>query len=130
MTDDAITEGYIPGVCNINRAEIAYRRKWAYIGAVSFLAIAAILIALGISRWSRITLFIPAFISVINFLQTKNKFCVTYAAAGQQNATEGSAKAQSVTDKKAQQKDKSKARTMNMQAAIIAIVITVLAVAV
>ena len=126
----ADTTAYIPGVCNINRAEIAYRRKWAFIGLGLTVVIAAMLFALHVNRWVRVVLFLPAFIAAIGYLQTKNKFCVTYGAAGQQNAAEGSAKAQAVTDAVAAAKDKAKARTMNAQAAIAAVIVAAVAIAV
>lgn len=121
MSDTTAQTGYIPGVCNINRAEIAYRRKAGYFGLGLYVIIAIALFALGVSRWARLILFVPAFIAAIGFLQAKNKFCVAYGAAGQQNAVDGSPKAQSVTEQAAIAKDKARARTMNTQAALIAL---------
>ena len=122
------TESYVPGVCNINRAEIAYRRKAGYFGLGLFIVVAIVFIALGINRWAYLILFVPAFIAAIGFLQAKNRFCVAYGAGGQQNATEGSAAATKVTDMLAAKKDKQRARQMNLQAALLAIVATALSV--
>jgi len=52
------------------------------------------------------------FVSAIGFLQAKNKFCVGYAAAGLQNADEGSNDATKVLDTSAHTKDKQRTRKM------------------
>ncbi len=121
-------DAYVPGVCNINRAEIAYRRKAGYVGLGISLVLAIVLFGLGLSRWYRLVLFVPLFIAAIGFLQAKNKFCVAYGANGQQNAAEGSAKASKVSDQAAQAKDKHRARTINVQAALLALLGAALAV--
>jgi hypothetical protein len=116
------TDAYIPGVCNINHAEIAYRKKAGYLGVALFVVILAVMLALSVNRYARLALFIPAFLAAIGFLQAKNRFCVGYGAAGQQNASDGSPKASSVTDTAAVATDKRRARQMNLQAAGIAAV--------
>lgn len=121
-------DSYVPGVCNINRAEIAYRRKAGYVGLGISLILAIALFGLGVSRWYRLVLFVPLFIAAIGFLQAKNKFCVAYGANGKQNATEGSAKAREVSNQDAKATDKNRARTMNIQAALLALVGTAAAV--
>ena len=117
---------YVPGVCNINTAEIAYRKNAEYFGLAISLVLFVLLFAFDINRYVRIVLFIPLFIAAINYLQTKNKFCVMYGAAGKQNATEGSTAAEVVTNNKAAAKDKIKARSMNLQAMVIAAGLTAL----
>ncbi len=117
---------YIPGVCNINTAEIASRRKAGYVGLALTLFFAAALFGLDLPKATRLILFIPVFITAIGFLQAHNKFCVGYGAAGMQNAADGSDAAMSVEDSSAVLADKSRARTMNLQAAGIAITVTVI----
>lgn len=120
------TDAYIPGVCNINHAEIAYRKKAGYLGIAIFVVILVFMLVLDINRLARLALFVPAFLAAIGFLQAKNCFCVGYGAAGQQNASEGSAKASVVSDKAAVSKDKQRARKMNLQAAGIAVLVAVI----
>jgi hypothetical protein len=108
-------EAYIPGVCNINRHEIAQRRKIGYIGTALLCVLLAVMLGLGLSRWYRVLLFFPASLAATGFLQAKNHFCVGYAAAGQQNATEGSTKATTIADTVAVAADKKRARKMNIQ---------------
>jgi hypothetical protein len=125
MTDTPI---YVPGVCNINTEEIARRRKIGHVGAAALMILFIVLFATSLSRYVRIILLIPAFLSATGYLQARNKFCVGYASAGQQNATEGSKAASSIKDKSAIATDKKKARVMNIQALLIAVVIVIVAV--
>jgi len=125
MTKENST-AYTPGVCNINSAEVAYRKKAGYIGAAVFVILLILLLLLDINRWSRLVLFAPAFVAVIGFLQAKNKFCVAYGSSGKQNAAEESSESKSIKDAGAIIKDKIKAKSMNLQAAIIALAATLM----
>lgn len=116
------SNAYIPGVCNINTAEIAYRRKAGHLGVAIFVVLLAIMVGLGMSRWIRVALFLPAFLAAIGYLQAQKKFCVGYGAAGTQNATEGSAAATAITDKAALAKDKKRTREINLQSAAIGLI--------
>jgi len=126
MTD--AKTAYIPGVCNINHDEIAYRRKAGRLGLAIFIVVFGFLALTDLSRYYRIILFLPALLAAFGYLQARNKFCVGYAAAGQQNAAEGSKKAVSINDKAALVADKRKARQINVQAFAVAMVVNVIAV--
>jgi hypothetical protein len=119
---------YVPGVCNINTAEIKQRRNAGYFGIGLFIIMFIGLVALDFNQLARLTLFVPAFIAAIGLLQAQQKFCVGYGAAGLQNADEGNSQASQVA-KEAAAKDKARARRINMQAAGIAVVLTAIAVA-
>lgn len=130
MTQSApAQEGYIPGMCNINQAEIAYRRKWAYGGIGLALIILVGLLAVDVNPFIRLIIFLPLFVGTINALQVKNKFCVSYAASGQHNANEGSTQASEITDSVAHKADKARAKKMNIQALFISVIVTVISVA-
>lgn len=115
---------YIPGVCNINQAEAAYRKKTGLVGLALFAVFLAVVVLLDLPSYLRLLGFAPAFIAVIGYLQARHTFCVAYGAAGKQNATEGSQLAAPIIDKGAQAKDKAKARRLNQRAAIIAALVT------
>ena len=119
------TSDYVPGVCNINHSEVAYRKKAAYFGVIVTIILFGALYQLDIQRYSRIVLFLPIFIAVIGYLQTKNKFCVAYGASGKHNAREGSKTAEEVADTDARRKDKQRANTMNIQAVILSLILTI-----
>lgn len=123
------TDAYIPGVCNINRAEIAYRQKAGYVITAIFIAMLIAMIALNLPVLARLVLFLPGMLLADCFLQAKNKFCVGYGAAGQHNANDGG-KATTIADKAAVAKDKARARQINLQAAGIGVLLTLLALAI
>jgi predicted tellurium resistance membrane protein TerC len=117
-------QAYIPGMCNINQAEVAYRKKAMYVGLGLTIVLLVAMIVFGVNIFIRsAVLFIPLYIAIIGYLQMKNKFCVSYGASGKQNATDGNDKASTVADKKAIAADKKKAREMNTQALISTLVI-------
>lgn len=115
---------YVPGVCNINTAEIASRRKAAYTLLGISLVMTIPLLILEITNWARLILFIPIFLTVVCSLQVKYKFCVGYGASGMQNATEGDKVAQAIVDAAAKKLDADRTRKIKLQAAAIAAVIT------
>ena len=125
-----ITSDYVPGVCNINHSEIAYRKKAVYVGVVATVTLFGVLYLLGVQAYTRVILFVPIFIAVIGYLQTKNKFCVAYGASGKQNARNGSGTAEKVNDIDARRKDKQRANAMNIQAAVLSIIFTIILVVV
>lgn len=115
-------QSYIPGMCNINTAEVAMRRKAMWFGVVLSVLALAVLFLLNVSWWiSLIALFVPVYIAVIGYLQVRNKFCVSYGSTGRQNADEQSEAAQIIDDSDALKADKAKTRSMNMQAIAITI---------
>lgn len=120
MTDTT----YIPGVCNINSTEIAYRRKAMWLGIGSFVFVFVALALIGADWWLAIVgLFIPAYTASISYLQVRNKFCVAYGASGMQNALEGSQSASDVADNEARSKDRAKTWRMNAQALAITVAV-------
>ena len=125
-----ITSDYVPGVCNINHSEIAYRKKAVYVGVVATVTLFGVLYLLDVQAYTRVILFVPIFIAVIGYLQTKNKFCVAYGASGKQNARNGSGTAEKVNDIDARRKDKQRANAMNIQAAVLSIIFTIILVVV
>jgi hypothetical protein len=113
MTEPA----YIPGICNINSAEVAYRRRamWLGVGASAFVFIALALIRA--DWWLTIAcLFIPVYTASISYLQVHNRFCVAFGSSGLQNADEGSQSATDVPDDESRRKDINKTWHMNAQA--------------
>ena len=126
-TPDTTNNAYVPGVCNINSAEIAQRRKAGYLGLAIFVILVAPLLVFDLPRLIRVILFVPAFLAAIGFLQAHYKFCVSYGATGKQNAAEGDKIAQNIIDKAARELDQKRTRTINQQAAGIALLATVAA---
>lgn len=118
---------YIPGMCNINQAEIMKRRRIGYLGLAASSLLLAVFIAFDAEWWMRLVIFIPAFTSATGFLQARNKFCVGFAGANMQHADDDG-EAIEITDKKSLQLDKQKAQKINLQAFGIALIATVVTV--
>ena len=116
---------YVPGVCNINMAEVAYRRKWRNIGLIVAVLLLAVLLLTGASRWLRVIIFLPLIVGVVGYYQTKHRFCVSYGSSGMQNADEGSEKAKKV-DNASAAKDKQLAQTINRKALLVSVAIMAL----
>jgi hypothetical protein len=110
---------YQPGVCNINSAEMAYRKRWGYIGAYLFIVLGGLMLLGEASWWMRLILYAPAYVGAIGFLQARNHFCIYYAAAGQQQAAESARHPRKVTEAQHTQ-DMKKAHRMKLQAGLIA----------
>jgi hypothetical protein len=116
---------YQPGVCNINGTEVAYRKRWGYIGAYIFIVLGGIMLLGEASWWMRLVLYAPAYVSAIGFLQARNRFCIYYAAANQQQAAESARRPKKVTEAQ-HARDMKKAHRMKLQAGLIAAAATAL----
>ena len=110
---------YIPGVCNINTAEIAYRKKAFYLGLAMGIPLLLVLVAFKATPALGILMFMPVWIGAIGYLQAKNKFCVGYAASGVYNDDDEYAKVAKVFEEESKRLGQAKARKMNVQALLI-----------
>jgi len=114
-------------MCNINKAEVAYRKKAMWLGIGVSVVLLLVLVALSAPVLTRLLLFVPIYVAAIGYLQVKNKFCVAYGSSGKQNASEGSDVATTIEDDAALAADKKKTRTMNLQAFGISLVVLAIA---
>ena len=73
---------YIPGTCNIGKGEIRRRQLVAIFGLFLTTFSAATIIASDQSKNSRLSIFLPALIFSIGFVQSRKKFCLAYGLAG------------------------------------------------
>ncbi len=114
---------YIPGSCNIGNGEVRRRQAVAIFGLflTSFLAIT--ILATDQSRNSRLSIFVPALIFAIGFVQSRKKFCLAYGLAGTFNFGKLGqiSKVQSTQDRKA---DRKTAVLILFQSAALAALIT------
>lgn len=76
------TEEYIPGTCNIGRAEVANRYRKGYIGLVASIFLIAIIELFQLPPVWRLLLVFPAALAFTGFLQARQKFCLAYGFAG------------------------------------------------
>jgi hypothetical protein len=118
-----VSSGYIPGTCNIGKGEIRQRQLVALFGIFLTVSSATALFATDQSRTSRLTIFIPALVFSIGFVQSRSKFCLAYGLAGTFNFERLGkiTKVQSVEDRKA---DRKTAISILLKSAALAALIT------
>jgi hypothetical protein len=118
-----VSAEYIPGTCNIGKGEIRRRQLVAIFGLFLTTFSAATIIATDQSKNSRLSIFLPALIFSIGFVQSKKKFCLAYGLAGTFNFGKLGqiSKVQSNEDRKS---DRKTAVSILFQSAALAAFIT------
>jgi len=120
-----VSSEYIAGSCNIGKGEIRRRQTVALIGLFLIFFSASTILGTDQSRSVRLSIFLPAMIFAVGFIQARKKFCLAYGLAGTFNFGKlGSiSKVQSEEDKEA---DRKTAINIFVQSALLAAAITVL----
>ncbi len=118
-----MSDTYIPGTCNLGKAEVRRRQFVALLG----LAL-SIFSAVGLwqgSTLARLTIFLPLFVFAVGFVQSRRKFCMAYGFAGAFNLGRLGelSKVQDPADRAA---DRKTALSILGQAALLALVLTLL----
>jgi len=114
---------YIPGTCNLGKAEVRSRQFVALVGlilsATSFIGLVVADAPNG-ARWS---LFVPLMVFAVGFVQSRKRFCLAYGFMGTFNLGRLGelSRVQSPEDRRA---DRKTALTILFQSAVLAIVAT------
>jgi len=118
-----VSSEYVAGSCNIGKGEIRRRQTVALIGLYLVFFSASTILGTDQSRSVRLSIFLPAMIFAVGFIQARKKFCLAYGLAGTFNFGKlGSiSKVQSEEDKKA---DRKTAINIFIQSALLAAAIT------
>jgi len=118
-----VSSEYIPGVCNLGKSEIRQRQVVALFGIFLTVSTVTTLLATDQSRTSRLSIFIPALVFSIGFVQSRSKFCLAYGLAGTFNFERLGkiTKVQSAEDRKA---DRKTAIAILLKSAALAALIT------
>lgn len=77
-----MSDTYIPGTCNLGKAEVRSRQIVALVGLVASLILATGLIASSAPQASGLALFAPLMVFAVGFIQSRRKFCLAYGLAG------------------------------------------------
>ena len=73
---------YIAGSCNIGKGEVRQRQVVALIGLVLVIATTIGLIASESAKSARLSVFLPAMIFSVGYIQSRRKFCLAYGSTG------------------------------------------------
>jgi len=114
---------YVPGTCNLGKAEVRRRQFVALLGVFLTVSTAAGLIGSNAPTTSRWGLFAPLMVFSVGFIQSRKKFCLAYGFMGTFNlGTLGDlSRVQSPEDRKA---DRKTALAILAQSALLAVTLT------
>ena len=73
---------YVAGSCNIGPSEIHRRYQVAIMGGVLYVLLATALIISQQPTSLRLSVFIPAMLAAVGFIQARNRFCFAYGLMG------------------------------------------------
>lgn len=73
---------YLPGLCNIGPAEIAFRRRAGHVGTAATIGLLAVLVATRAPRPWRALIALPAAGAASGYLQARHRFCAAYGSRG------------------------------------------------
>jgi len=118
-----MTYSYIPGTCNLGKAEVRRRQIVSIIGLVLTVSSFIGLQAAGTSNSARWSLFAPLMVFSVGFIQSRKKFCLAYGLMGTFNLGKlgDISRVQSAEDRKA---DRKTATIILLQSALLATSLT------
>jgi len=118
-----VNSEYVAGSCNIGKGEIRRRQLVALFGIFLTISSATALLATDQSRSSRISIFVPALVFSVGFVQSRSKFCLAYGLAGTFNF-ERLGKISRVTSVEDRKADRKTAIVILLKSAALAALIT------
>ncbi len=118
-----MTYSYVPGTCNLGKAEIRRRQFVALIGALLTLVSFVGLLAADAPNTARWSLFAPLMVFSVGFIQSRKKFCLAYGLMGTFNLGKlgDMTRVQSEEDRLA---DRKTAISIFLQSALLAVALT------
>lgn len=122
-----MSETYIPGTCNLGKAEVRSRQFVALVGLIMSATTLIGLIGTNASRGARFSIFIPLMIFSVGFLQSRKKFCLAFGLMGTFNLGKLGEMSR-VTDPAFRKADRLMALKLLAQAAALALVLTIIVV--
>jgi hypothetical protein len=77
-----MSQTYIPGTCNLGKAEVRRRQFVALIGLFLTISTVAGFIAGNVRGSARLSVFLPLMVFAVGFIQSQKKFCLAYGLMG------------------------------------------------
>jgi hypothetical protein len=103
------------------------RVRAGWTGLIATIVIGACLFLFNAPAWTRVLLFLPAFIAAIGFLQTGMHFCVAFASKGLFNMDHARGVTESVDKAEFRKADQKKAVRIWVYAFLIALLVAYIA---
>jgi len=120
---------YIPGKCNIGEAERKLRRRSGYLSIAVACIFLIFLYSVQAAHLVRVFLFLPLFIATISFLQDRFHFCAEFGILGVYNFGEIFNRLSHPNKKEFVEKDRRRALQIILYSIVIALLVTLLVVA-
>jgi hypothetical protein len=122
-----VSTAYIPGSCNLGKAEVRRRQFVALIGLLLSITTFVGLIGSDAPASARWAMFAPLMVFSVGFIQSRKKFCLAYGFMGTFNLGKlgDLSRVQNPEDRKA---DRKTALGILIQAAALAFVLTLIVV--
>jgi hypothetical protein len=125
MSNMSARREYVPGVCNIGRAEVSRRMQSGWIGlAVTALLWAVFAIFRVPAPW-RLFLFLPATLAATGFFQAAFHFCANFGMRGVFNFGPDVGKTDTVEQAAFRRKDRRKAQLIILYSALVGVVVAI-----
>lgn len=105
MTDTA----YIPGVCNLGKAEIRARWMAASIGCAITVVCLLVFALVSVPWYFKVLIFLPASVGFAGMLQARFQFCVKYGFQGVFNVGSELGRTDTVEQAEFRRRDRQKA---------------------
>ena len=116
---------YIPGTCNIGKGGIRRRQLVALIGLILVITTTVGLVSAESPKSARLSVFIPALVFSIGFIQSRRKFCLAFGLMGTFNF-EQLGKLSRVADSVDRKRDRKTAISILIQSLSLALTITLI----
>ena len=120
-----MTYSYVPGTCNLGKAEVRRRQFVALLGLFITGSTLVGLIGSDAPSSARWGLFVPLMVFSVGFVQSRKKFCLAYGFMGTFNLGKlgDISRVQSAEDRRA---DRKTALSILAQSALLALILTAL----
>jgi hypothetical protein len=118
---------YVPGTCNIGRAEIRLRWIGGWIGVAATLLLLALLVYVRSASAWRLLVFFPATLAALGFLQAVWGFCVKFGWQGVFNLGPSVGRTDTVEQAEFRRKDRRSALLITSLALVVGLAIAVAA---
>ena len=122
-----MSESYIPGTCNLGKAEVRSRQFVALVGLIMSITTFIGLVGVSASRSARWTIFAPLMVFAVGFIQSRKKFCLAFGFMGTFNLGK-LGQLSRVADPEHRKADRRTALSLLLQALALAFAITVVVV--